>query len=139
MRLSEQVVRQRFADARHALLATVDADAQPHLVPVTYAVRGDVMVIAVDHKPKKSMDLKRLRNISANARVSLLIDQYDEDWTKLWWARADGTARVIHDDQQRQAPVRWLVDKYPQYEATPPAGPVIWTDVSAWRGWTYTS
>jgi PPOX class probable F420-dependent enzyme len=124
--------RSRFAAARVARLATVGADGTPHLVPVTFALRGDTVVIAVDHKPKRTTDLKRLRNIEAQPRVSLLADHYTEDWARLWWVRADGTARVVREG----GPVGELVAKYPQYAARPPAGPVILVAIRSWRGWT---
>ena len=128
MELSE--ARARFAAARVARLATVSADGMPHLVPVTFAVDGDTVVIAVDHKPKRTTDLKRLRNIAAQPRVSLLADHYDEDWDQLWWVRADGRARVADT-----GPVDLLVAKYPQYTGRPPAGPVIVVEIELWRGW----
>lgn len=123
--------RERFAGARVARLATVAAGGMPHLVPVTFAVEGDTVVIAVDHKPKRTTDLKRLRNIEAEPRVSLLADHYAEDWDRLWWVRADGAARVV----RAGGPVGALVAKYPQYAARPPAGPVIVVTVHSWRGW----
>jgi PPOX class probable F420-dependent enzyme len=132
--------RARAAQARVARLATVDASGRPHLVPVTFAVHGDTLVTAVDHKPKRTGELRRLRNIEANDRVSVLVDHYDdEDWTRLWWVRADGTARVLGVEdhaEDRTEPVGWLVAKYPQYRDHPPAGPVIAIEVDVWRGWT---
>jgi PPOX class probable F420-dependent enzyme len=128
--MDEAQARTRFAAARVARLATVGADGAPHLVPVTFAVRGDTVVIAVDHKPKRTTDLKRLRNIAADPRVSLLADHYDEDWDRLWWVRADGHARVADT-----GPVDLLVAKYPQYAGRPPAGPVITVEIDKWRGW----
>jgi len=131
--VDEAEARTRFAAARVARLATAGADATPHLVPVTFALRGDTVAIAVDHKPKRTTDLRRLRNIEANPRVCLLADHYAEDWDALWWVRADGTARVL---RERVEPVDWLVAKYPQYAERPPTGPVILVDVTAWRGWS---
>ncbi|GAA3437308.1 hypothetical protein GCM10018954_069220 [Kutzneria kofuensis] len=78
----------RFARARVARLATAGADGRPHLVPVTFAVHDDTVVIAVDHKPKTTTNLRRLRNIRENGQVSLLVDHYDEDWRQLWWVRS---------------------------------------------------
>lgn len=126
--------RALFEAARVARLATVDEQGLPHLVPVVFAMRGDTVVFAVDHKPKRTTNLRRLRNIEATGRVSLLVDHYDEDWTRLWWVRADGTARVLSDDD-RDEPVGWLVAKYDQYTGRPPAGPVVRIDVTTWRGW----
>jgi PPOX class probable F420-dependent enzyme len=129
--------RQRFAAARVARLATVGADGQPHLVPVTFVLRHDVVVIAVDHKPKRSAQLRRLANVEATGRVSLLVDEYDEDWSRLWWVRADGRAQVLRAEPDRSEPVRWLCGKYPQYAQWPPGGPVIRAAVTQWRGWSY--
>jgi PPOX class probable F420-dependent enzyme len=114
----------RFAQARVARLATADKDGRPHLVPVTFAVRADVVVIAVDHKPKTTTNLRRLRNIAENSQVSLLVDHYDEDWRQLWWVRVDGVARIL-PEAGRIEPVAWLRAKYEQYRDRPPAGPVI--------------
>ncbi len=131
--------RRRAAVARVGYLATVDGNGVPHIVPVTFAVEGDTIFIAVDQKPKKTRDLKRLRNIQENPRVSFLVDQYDdEDWSRLWWMRADGTASVIGTEQTSALNARaLLVAKYRQYIASPPAGPFICIDVLRWRGWQY--
>ena len=101
---------------------------------MTYAVHGDELFIGVDQKPKTTMDLKRLRNIAANPRVAVLVDEYDEDWTHLWWVRVDGVARVL---TEAPAAVELLAAKYPQYEADPPRGPVIAIRVDGWSGWSY--
>jgi PPOX class probable F420-dependent enzyme len=134
--------RERFAAARSASLGTADADGRPHLVPVTFALaRGaeDVLVFAVDHKPKRSQRLKRLANIGANPAVTLLADDYDEDWGRLWWARADGTARVLPPPEHSAASARHvelLVLKYrDQYGPSPPQGPVVEIAVRRWTGW----
>ena len=114
-----------FAAARVARLATVDESGHPHLVPVTFALDGDLAYIAVDHKPKTTRNLKRLRNIEANPHVSLLVDCYDEDWTRLWWIRADGTATILRDPATFTEPNRLLTAKYPQYQQHSPEGPLI--------------
>ncbi|MBO0786795.1 MAG: pyridoxamine 5'-phosphate oxidase family protein, partial [Actinobacteria bacterium] len=80
MRLAAGEARRRFAAARIARLATTGADGQPHLVPVTFALDGDLLYTAVDAKPKTTRQLRRLRNIRGNPRVSLLADHYQEDW-----------------------------------------------------------
>jgi PPOX class probable F420-dependent enzyme len=129
-------MRERFAGARIARLATVDAGGQPHLVPLCYALIGDRIVSVVDAKPKRSANLRRLANIRAQPRVSVLVDEYDEDWTRLWWVRADGTARVVEEGAERGDAVAALQAKYPQYEAQPPGGPVVEIAVDRWRGWS---
>jgi PPOX class probable F420-dependent enzyme len=133
--LADTEARHRFAAAQVARLATVAADGRPHLVPVTFAVRGDVLVTAVDHKPKRTTALRRLANVEATGRVSVLADGYDEDWSRLWWVRVDGTATVLRATADRAEPVRWLCAKYPQYAEQPPAGPVIRVEITGWHGW----
>ncbi|WP_216893611.1 TIGR03668 family PPOX class F420-dependent oxidoreductase [Nocardia alni] len=141
MRLTERDALDRFRAARVARLATVSAEGQPHVVPVTFALspgEGDpVAVFAIDHKPKTTTDLRRLRNIVATERVSLLADEYSEEWDRLWWVRLDGAARVLTEPDERAAPVSWLVTKYPQYQDNPPQGPVVWIAVGAVAGWAY--
>jgi PPOX class probable F420-dependent enzyme len=135
--LSSDEARARFHAARIARLATVTEDVTPHLVPLVFAPVGDHrLVSAVDHKPKRTASLRRLANIVHNPRVCLLADQYDEDWTQLWWARADGTARVLDpDDPESIHPVDVLVKRYEQYRDRRPAGPVILVEVTRWSGW----
>lgn len=114
----------------------MDERGRPHVVVVTFAVSGDLVVTAVDHKPKTTERLARLRHVAANPRVSLLVDAYDDaNWSRLWWARADGTARVLAEPADRTDPVDWLVAKYPQYGEIRPAGPVIQVTVERWSGW----
>ena len=125
-----------MAEARVARLATADAAGRPHVVPVTFAVDGDTVYTAVDHKPKRTTALKRLDNIRARPDVSLLVDHYDEDWDRLWWVRLDGRARVVDDGPEHDRGVELLVAKYTQYRARPPAGPVIVIEVTGRRTWS---
>ena len=118
-----------FATARVARLATVTPAGAPHVVPICFAVEGDTIYTAVDAKPKRTTRLQRLRNIDANPAVSVLADHYDEDWTRVWWARADGSARVLGDDARA---IALLAARYDQFE---PAGAVIAVDVERWSGW----
>jgi PPOX class probable F420-dependent enzyme len=128
--------RRRFAGSRVAHLATADADAVPHLVPITFAVAGDVIVTAVDAKPKRGGTLRRLANITVHARVSVLVDRYDEDWDQLWWVRADGTAQVLEDGAAFDDAVERLRDRYPQYGTVGIIGPLIVIQVDRWTGWS---
>ncbi len=131
--------RQRFAGARVARLATAGADGRPHLVPVVFAVVGDVVWSAVDAKPKSTRALKRLANITAQPHVSLLVDHYDEDWARLGWVRADGTAEVLGLGASGTAgALDALTAKYPQYALQPPAGPFVRVAVTRWSGWSAT-
>jgi len=108
---------------------------RPHLVPVTFAVDGDVIYSAVDAKPKTTTRLARLRNIAAEPRVAMLADHYEAGWDRLWWARADGTATVLAGPAAMAAPLDLLARRYPQYQASPPRGPVIRIQVERWTGW----
>ena len=133
MRHDEQWARERFGGARVARLATVSADAAPRVVPIVFALVDDVILTAVDHKPKSTTRLRRLEDIAANPAVSLLVDAYDDDWSQLWWVRADGVARV-HASYDLDP----LVAKYADYRAQPPTGPVIVIEVTRWSGWSAT-
>jgi PPOX class probable F420-dependent enzyme len=119
-------------------MATTDESGRPHLVPITFAALHNVIVSAVDRKPKRSTDLRRLRNIVSTGLVSLLVDEYTEDWSRLWWARADGHAEVLHDPERDES-LDWLAAKYEQYQADRPQGPVIRIHVDRWRGWAATA
>ena len=135
MNLTELESRAAFAEARVARLATADAGGAPHLVPITFAVEGDRILFAVDAKPKSSARLRRLRNIAENPQVSLLVDEYDEDWEQLWWVRADGRARILADGLE--ASRHLLRARYPQYADVALDGPVVEIAVHRWSGWRY--
>ena len=133
---------QLFARARVARLATAGPDGAPHLVPVVFVVLGDEVWSAVDQKPKSTRDLRRLRNIRANPQVSLLVDHYDDEWTRLWWVRADGRASVVEGGSPGTQVVLdraldALAAKYPQYAADPPAGPFVRVHVARWSSWQH--
>jgi len=138
--VDEHSCRRRFGASRRAFLATAGPDGSPHLVPVTFALLDDdVVVHAVDHKPKRTTALRRLRNIAANPQVTFLVDRYDDDWSALWWVRADADAVVVTDGPRHAAAVAALVGRYPQYSSVPPTGPVVWATVRRWTGWSSAS
>jgi PPOX class probable F420-dependent enzyme len=118
--------------ARVARFATVAPDGRPMLVPVCFAIDGETIYHAVDHKPNTTRALARLRNVRAEPRASLLADHYEEDWSALWWVRADGTARVLEDAPEA---INLLVERYPQYRERRPEGPVVALDVERISGW----
>ena len=123
---------ERFAGCRVARLATAGPDGVPHLVPIVFSVLGDLIVTAVDAKPKRTRNLRRLANIAANPRVSVLADHYEDDWSRLWWVRADGVARILESSPVGLAA---LTERYPQYRATPPPGPFLEITVERWSAW----
>jgi PPOX class probable F420-dependent enzyme len=131
------VARALFATARVARLATVGADGRPHLVPITFALDGETLYTAIDHKPKRTTRLRRLDNVAANPHVSVLADHYDElDWSALWWVRADGAARIVTSAAPEHArAVARLEARYEQYRRGRPTGPAIVVSVSRWTGW----
>ncbi len=135
--LTPEEAQRRFLSARVARFATVTAAGHPHIVPVTFAAAGqDTLVTAIDHKPKRTTALARLDNLAANPAVSLLVDFYDDDWSQLWWARADGRATVLAPGTG-DAELAPLVARYPQYANRPPQGPVILITVARWSGWAW--
>lgn len=148
------LARRRVAAARVGRLGTVTGEGRPHLVPCCFALLdaaraapraggpelpgggSATVVTAVDAKPKSTLALRRLANVRAHPQASLLVDHYDDaDWSALWWVRVDGTARVVDGGPQRDRALAALVAKYPQYQRTPPPGPVISIDIAAWRTW----
>jgi PPOX class probable F420-dependent enzyme len=129
-------MRRLVAEARVARLATTEADGRPHLVPLCFALEGDVLYSAVDRKPKRSTRLKRLENVSLHPEVTLLVDHYEEDWSRLWWVRLRGTARVLEDGPEHDRALSLLAAKYEQYRSEPPPGPVIAVELTEWRGWS---
>lgn len=133
MRRDSVWAREQFLRARAARLATVTPSGAPQLVPIVFAVVDDVLYTAVDAKPKNTTALARLANIGHEPRVSVLVDYYTDEWTQLWWARADGTAEVTDD---LAAAVDALSRRYRQYRAMPPPGPVIRVQVDRWSGWS---
>lgn len=137
MKLTPEQARARLQAARSTRLATASAEGIPHLVPITFAVEGDQLFFAIDHKPKSSMALRRLDNIRANPYVSVLADHYDDDWTQLWWVRADGAAAIWDDSPAREHALDLLAARYPQYTETRPAGPVVAITLTRISGWSY--
>jgi PPOX class probable F420-dependent enzyme len=131
--VTAEEARERFSAARVARLATADATGRPHLVPIVFAVQGNQVYSVVDTKPKRTGALRRLANVRENPAVAVLVDYYDDDWSALWWVRAEGRARVLAPDQpEAREAVALLAQRYPQQR---PAGAVLAVDVARWSGW----
>ena len=124
-----------MGEARVARLATLDADGRPHLVPIVFALGGDTLYSAVDAKPKRSRTLRRIENARRRPDVTVLVDHYDEDWTRLWWIRLRGRARVLEGGEEATRALELLTAKYVQYRVAAPGLPVLAVDVDEWRGW----
>ncbi len=136
MRLEEATCRRLLGDARSLRMATVGANGAPHIVPIVFALDGDTGVSMVDAKPKATPALRRLRNIAAEPRVALLADRYDDDWSLLWWVRADAVATVTEDPAAMAVARDLLTARYRQYRTSPPPGPLISLRIVKLTGWT---
>jgi PPOX class probable F420-dependent enzyme len=112
-------IRAKLETARVARLATLSAERKPHAVPVCFAFDGSVFYSAIDGKPKRVAPsrLTRLKNIKETPQVALLVDQYDEDWTRLWYVLVRGEAQLVSASAEHKRAVQRLRTKYPQYDA----------------------
>jgi PPOX class probable F420-dependent enzyme len=123
--------------ARVARLGTLSKTERVDLVPMTFALVDDVMYTAVDHKPKRTTELKRLENVRATPEVSVLVDEYDDtDWSALWWVRLRGLARVVEEGSEYDAGIDALVAKYEQYRSVRPEGPAMVIELIRWQWWS---
>jgi PPOX class probable F420-dependent enzyme len=112
--------RQRtfLAAQRVAHLATADAAGRPHVVPICYALIDDKVYFTIDEKPKKKpRELKRLANLRANPFAALVVDRYDEDWSRLGWVMVQGAAEVLESGAEHDAAQAALRKRYPQLAA----------------------
>jgi len=134
--VSPAAARERFATATHALLATADRDGAPHIVPIVFVLSGDTIYNAVDRKPKRTTALRRLANVRENPSVAVLAEHYSDDWSQLWWVRAEGAARVIEaTGAEAAAALELLCARYAPYREARPPGPLLAIDVARWSGW----
>ena len=111
-------IRARLEAARIARLATLDTQRKPHLVPICFVLDGLVLYSAIDRKPKRvtPTQLVRLKNIRETPHVALLIDHYDEDWTRLWYVLVRGEAKLVSAPAEQKRAIQFLRAKYPQYD-----------------------
>ena len=130
----------KLRGARVGRLATVRPDGTPHVVPFVFTIvsHGDELVAfwAVDAKPKTTHAIQRIKNIEASPSVEFVVDGYEDDWSRLWWVRVSGSARVVSSSDERTRAVAALGDKYPRYAATPPDGAVIAIEIDRVTGWS---
>jgi PPOX class probable F420-dependent enzyme len=134
--MDQAEMRERFAAAAVAHLATADSEGKPHIVPIVLALDCDTIYFAIDRKPKRSPDLKRLRNIAMNPAVAVLVDHYEEDWNALWWVRADGIAHVVDPGSGTDHAMQLLAQRHARYRTEPPPGPAIAIAVHRWSAWS---
>jgi len=120
---SEAEIDRLIAGAPIARLATIARDGRPHIVPIVFVEASGSIYSPIDGKPKRTVDLARLRNVAANGTVSVLIDHYEGDWRALWWIRIDGIAEVVTESDMPADGFAFVVNalrrKYPQYATVP--------------------
>ena len=123
MQLTQGMLEQLLDHHPVATLATLGENQIIHQVPIVFVRHDDVFWSPIDGKPKSGGELARLRNIQRNPNVSLLLDSYQQDWSRLWWIRIEGIARVLQlnpDNKGQIAPViEALRSKHPQYQEIP--------------------
>jgi PPOX class probable F420-dependent enzyme len=110
--------RALLESARVAHLATADQYSRPHAVPIVFVMLDGNLYFALDRKPKREDDwhmLRRVRNIETNGRVSIVVDHYEDDWSKLAWVLLEGVATIIETGAERDGAARALAGKYMQY------------------------
>lgn len=131
-----------ISDHRVARLATVDSSGQPHVVPIVYAFDGDKLYTPIDEKPKRvqAIKLRRVRNILSNPKVSVIVDDYSEDWRKLAWVQLRGNAQFFEEGSEQVTGVALLHEKYPQYaDMSLRNQPIIVIQLSHISSWRYQS
>ncbi|HEY8200515.1 MAG TPA: TIGR03668 family PPOX class F420-dependent oxidoreductase [Actinomycetota bacterium] len=121
--------------SRRGVLGTVGPDGNPNVLPICFTWAGDVLWTPIDGKPKSTHNLQRLRDVKVNPHVTFMVDRWDEDWTRLAWLQAHGSASILPEGAETERAYAALRDKYPQYDYTELAGPVIRIDVDRWVGW----
>jgi PPOX class probable F420-dependent enzyme len=137
--VDREIALRRMLSARVARLATIDPDGSPHLVPIVFVIHGETLYSAVDAKPKRSHRLRRIENARERPDVTVLVDHYEDDWSRLWWVRIDGQARVLDAGGEAELALRLLIKKYDQYRHDAPNPPVLAVDIRDWRGWEATA
>jgi PPOX class probable F420-dependent enzyme len=129
-------MRELVAAARVATMATISPDGLPHLVPCVLALAGDTVYTPVDAKPKSTRRLRRITNMEREARVALLVHEWVEDWSRLWWVRLEGLARIVTALDELAAARSLLLGKYPQYADASALQPVVGVDIRHWQAWS---
>jgi len=127
--------RELIARARVARLAYVDGDDRPRVLPVTFAVAdGSVWTAIDDEKPKRRAEPARIEYLRRRPEAALVVDEYDDDWTRLAWVQLLGRVDVVAVDGAPAA-MKALRAKYPQYARRPPPGPLLRLEVERVLRW----
>jgi PPOX class probable F420-dependent enzyme len=109
--------RAMLGAARVGHLATAGADGEPHVVPVCFAVADEVVYSVIDEKPKRTQRLRRVRNVEERGRAALVVDHYEEEWSRLGWVMLRGAATVLEPGEEHGRALELLRARYPQYRA----------------------
>jgi len=137
--VDQTTMRTLAGSARVARIGTTDHHGNVHLVPVTFVLRDDIWYSPSDASPPLA---ERSRKIARDPRATVLIDEYDEDWGRVWWVRLRGRGRILEDGPEREGARRMLLEKYPQFVEMSPEeglGVVLAVDVAEWAAWSYSS
>jgi PPOX class probable F420-dependent enzyme len=132
--------RELLTTARVAHLATSDQYARPHVVPIVFVWQEGVLYTPLDRKTKRDDDwhaLRRVRNIETNGRVAIVVDRYDEDWSRLAWVLLEGVATILESGDERDAGAKLLREKYAQYETLSLDGrPIVRVEIERAGEWS---
>jgi PPOX class probable F420-dependent enzyme len=126
--------RRMLETERVARLAYVDERERPRVLPVTFALSGDAVWSAIDEKPKRPGEPARVRCLRRRPEAALLLDVYDDDWTRLAWVQLLGRVTILPADAAAKA-VAALAAKYEQYADRAPPGPLLRLDVKRALHW----
>ena len=133
--MDHQDARRLVEEGRVARVGTIDGRGRVHLVPIVYVLEGDTLYSSTDAGPPA----KRLRNLESNPAVTVIVDVYDEDWSKVWWVRLSGVGRRIDEGPEYDLAYRMLWAKYSQYTDEPAGGPIMAVDIEKWSFWAYST
>ena len=129
--------RELLASERVARLAYVDEHDHPRVLPVTFAVADGAVWSAIDEKPKRSPEPARLRHLRRRPEAALLVDVYDDNWSRLAWVQLLGRVDVLPVESAPEA-IEALAAKYPPYAESTPPGPLLRLNVEGSRQWRST-
>ena len=136
--MDEREMRVQLANGRVARLATVTPTGQPHVVPVCFTISQNTLYITIDEKPKRvaGSALKRISNIERNPMVAIVVDRYDEDWTRLGWVMLRGRAEILRAGTEHDRAQELLRSRYRQLAAMQIADrPVIAVRLERVKSW----
>lgn len=135
--MDDDECRSRLTTARHAILGTLHPERGPDLVPIVHAVLdASTLVFPIDTvKAKRTTELGRLANLERDARASVLVERYDDDWSRLWWVRASGRAALVDDETLDTRARAELTARFPTYRTDASIARVVALRIERLVGW----